>query len=187
MTIIIDLLGSWIIRASLIIVMLTLTVNMNNALYQSSQQANAKKLVVAVDSIIYSDLNMAGYNVSAGTNSFQTIADTNIIFYGDLNGGGVPETIRYWTSYDNTTGLRKLYRYVNNENSGVDLLLGKNFATVSFSYYNIYGKQTTRVDSVVAVRIKLATQVKNSISKAFSSVAGDYTVSTDFQVHPANL
>ncbi len=187
MTILLDLLGSWIIRASLITVMLTLTVNLNNTLYQSNQQATAKKLIVAVDSIIYSDLNMAGYNVAVGTISFQTIADTNVLFYGDLNGGGVPETIRYWTYYDNTTGLRRLYRYVNNENSGADLLLGKNFATVSLLYYASNGTPTTAAANIVSVRVRLTTSVTNTISSTYSSTTGNYTVSTDFQVHPANL
>jgi hypothetical protein len=187
MTIFLDLIGSWIIRASLITVMLTLTVNLNNTLYQSSQQVTTKQLVVAADSIIYSDLNMAGYNVATGTNTFQTIADTNVIFYGDLNGGGVPETVRYFTYYDNTTGLRWLYRYVNNENSGANLLLGKNFKSVSFKYYSMYGKETARADSVVAVRVRLTTQAANAVSQAYSSVTGKFSVSTDFQVHPANL
>jgi hypothetical protein len=195
MTIVLDLLGSWIIRASLITVMLTLTVSLNNALYQSNQQATAKQMIVAVDSIIYSDLNMAGYNVvpttypyyAFGTPGSATITDTNVTFYGDLNGGGTPETIRYWTSYDNTTGLRKLYRYVNNENGGKDLSLGNNFKSVAFKYYNMYGKVTTRADSVVAVRVQLTTQAANSVSSAYSSITGKFTVTTDFQVHPANL
>ncbi|MCX6133104.1 MAG: hypothetical protein NTU47_04735, partial [Ignavibacteriales bacterium] len=151
MTIFIDLLGSWIIRASLITVMLTLTVSLNNALYQSNQQANAKKMIVAADSIIYSDVNMAGYNVSGV--SFAIASDTVMQFAGDVNGGGTPETIKYWTSYNNATGLRKLYRYVNNENGGVDLPLGNNFYRVSFQYYNYFGKKTTRLDSIVAVRV----------------------------------
>ena len=185
MTIFLDLLGSWIIRASLITVMLALTVNMNNALYQSSQQANAKQLIVAADSIIYSDLNMAGYNVAGAT--FATAADTLIQFSGDVNGGGIPETIRYWTAYDNSTGLRKLYRYVNNENGGKDLLMGSNFKKVTFLYYDSNGNRTATLANIVAVRVQLTTQVTNGISKAFSSVTGNYTVSTDFQVHPANL
>ncbi|HTY37153.1 MAG TPA: hypothetical protein VMH23_08565 [Bacteroidota bacterium] len=185
MTIFLDLLGSWVIRASLITVMLTLTVNLNNALYQSNQQANAKILAVAVDSIIYSDLNMAGYNVSGTT--FSAAADTNMQFSGDVNGGGTPETIRYWTSYDNSTGLRKLYRYVNNENSGKDLLLGSNFSTVSFTYYDNAGNQTATLANIVAVRVRLVSQAADAVSKAYSSVTGTIAITTDFQVHPANL
>ena len=189
MPIVIDLLGSWIIRASLITVMLTLTVSLNNALYQSNQQATAKQMVVAADSIIYSDLNMARYNADPSTygRTFQVAADTCVQFLGDVNGGGVPETIRYWVSYDNTTGLRKLYRYVNNENSGVDLLMGKNFKRVSFQYYSMYGRQTTSLDSIVAVRVHLTSLVSNAVSSAFSNLTRQDSVSTDFQIHPVNL
>jgi hypothetical protein len=185
MTIVLDLLGSWIIRASLITVMLTLTVSLNNTLYQSNLQANAKQMIVAVDSIIYSDLNMAGYNVSGTV--FQTASDTLVQFAGDVNGGGIPETIKYWVSSPNVTGLRKLYRYVNNENSGKDLLLGSNFKTVQFLYYDSNGKQTSTLASIVAVRVRLTTQATNSVSSAYSSITKNFSVSTDFQVHPANL
>jgi hypothetical protein len=185
MPIVIDLLGSWIIRASLITVMLTLTVTLNNTLYQSNVQATAKQRIVAVDSIIYSDLNMAGYNVSGTT--FQVAGDTLMRFWGDVNGGGVQDDVRYMALYDSTTGLRKLYRYVNNENGGKDLLLGSNFKTVTFLYYDSNGNQTTTLANIVAVRVRLTTTVTNAITKAYSSVTGNYTVTTDFQVHPANL
>lgn len=105
----------------------------------------------------------------------------------DGDGSGIPETIHYWTSYDNTTGLRKLYRYVNNENGGSDLLLGKNFKTVTFLYYDKSGNQTTTLANIVAVRVCLTARAGNDVSKSFSSITGEFTVSTDFQVHPANL
>jgi hypothetical protein len=187
MTIIIDLLGSWIIRASLITVMLTLTVSLNNTLYQSNQQAAAKQMIVAVDSIIYSDLNMAGYNVPSGTDTFQTIDDTKVEFYGDVDSDTYPEWIRYRSSYDNTTGLRTLYRYVNNENGGNEFLLGNNFKTVKFVYYDSNGRPTTDRPSVVAVRVQLTIQIANSVSESFSSITKPFYASTDFQVHPANL
>jgi hypothetical protein len=186
MTVFLDLLGSWVIRASLITVMLTLTVNMNNALYQSNQQATANKLIVAVDSIIYSDLNIAGYNVS-GTTFQSGTNDSTVLCYGDINGGGIPETIKYWTSYDNSTGLRKLYRYVNNENGGVDLLLGKNFTKVKFLYYDAAGNQTATLANIVAIRVQLTAQVSNKVTSDYSDLTKSYTVSTDFQIHPANL
>ena len=191
MTIFLDLMGSWVIRASLVAIMLTMTVNLNNTVYQSSKQAIAKKLIVAADSIIYSDLNMAGYNkpgyalpspvFNSGTN------DTTLYFYGDLNNGGLPETIKYWVSYDNSTGLRTLYRYVDNEAGGRDLPLGKTFTNVKFIYYNIYGKQTTRTDSIVSVRVQLTARVSNNVSSAYTALTKTYTVSTDFRVYPANL
>jgi hypothetical protein len=191
MTIFLDLLGSWVIRASLITVMLTLTVNMNNALYQSNQQATAKRLIVAVDSIIYSDLNMAGYTPYGWTppsSAFDlTTNDSTLYFYGDLNNGGIPETVRYWVSFDNSTGLRKLYRYVNNENGGKDLLLGKNFTKVTFLYYDASGAPTSTPAKIASVRVQLAAAVTNNVSATYSNLTKSSTVSTDFQVHPANL
>ena len=187
MTVFLDLVGSWIVRASLIIVMLTLTVNMNNTLYQSNQQAYAKKLITAVDSIMYSDVNEAGYNVSGVT--FQTATSLDMQFLGDLNGGGVPETVRYYAVWDSTTRLYTLYRYVNNENSGIPTKMGNTFSTVSFRYYDKNGNTTSTLASIVAVRVNLVSRYV--LTNAFATTKGQTKdtmyVSTDFRIQPVNL
>jgi hypothetical protein len=57
MTIFLDLAGSLVVRASMVTVMLGLTVTMNNALYETTQQTNAASTVATVGEIIYTDLN----------------------------------------------------------------------------------------------------------------------------------
>jgi hypothetical protein len=189
MTIFLDILGSWILRGTLMVVMLTVIVNMNDVVYQSNQNAAAKLLVATADSIIYSDLNEAGYNVSGTT--FLNAGSSDMRFYGDLNGGGVPETVRYYAvavAGTNPT-LYKLYRNVNNENSGIDLLLGSSFQTVKFTYYDKSGAVTSTLSNIVAVRVHLVSQYV--LSNAFVLTKGrtqdTLYVTSDSQVHPAAL
>ncbi|MBF8296621.1 MAG: hypothetical protein HW389_3166 [Bacteroidetes bacterium] len=178
MTIFIDLAGSWIVRASMITVMLGLSVKMNDALYKTTQQVNANAALASNADVIYTDMNMAGYNSSSPF--FATALSTDVQFYGDLNNGGIPETIRYYTSFNASTGLYKLYRTVNNENQGNPLLLGDNFKSVIFQYYDYRGILTTDRFSVMSIRIKLVAQIPGATE-------GFTTVTNDFTVYPANL
>jgi hypothetical protein len=182
MTIFLDLAGSFLVRASLITIMLGLTVSMNDTLYQSTQAANAKGCFALLDSIIYCDVNEAGYNVSGTV--FQHSDSTDMQFLGDINGGGVPETIRYYTVVSVVSGdtLYNLYRYVNNVNDGVAILLGST-TKVNFSYYNDNGTvipYNTDLGSIKQVRITMVGVVGNVSG-------GQSTIRSEFKIYPPNL
>ena len=162
----------------MITMMLGISVTMNDTLYKTTQQANANAALAVASEAIYTDLNLAGYNVSGYAFAWSNSGDMQ--FYGDLNNGGLAETIRYYSSYDASTGLYKLYRYVNNENGGVAALLGKNFKSVTFQYYNYLGVLTTNYWEVASVRIKLVAAIPGATT-------GFTTVLNDFLVYPANL
>jgi hypothetical protein len=196
MTVFLDILGSWILRISLIAIMLSLIVNMNSVVYQSNQRSAAKRFIATADSVIYSDLNEAGQGVSGTT--FVTATSNEMQFYGDINNysgsGGLVETIRYYTvavppaNLGNATTY-KLYRYVNNENGGAALLLGSNFVTVKFTYYDKTGAVTATLANIVAVRVKLVSQYV--LSDAFVLTKGrsqdTLYVTSEYQVHPEAL
>lgn len=188
MSVFLDLIGSWIIRASLIAVMLTLSVNMNNALYQSTQQVNAKALVSVVDSVIYADVNAAGYNVTAPapSNTFTDFTATRLEFNADLPGGVTPDLIKYTTVYSEPTKLYKLYRRVN---SGTNMLLGSDYSTIKFQYYDASGVETAVAANIRQVRVKV--DARYVLTDAFVTTKGQ-TIDTmyaksDFRVYPPNL
>lgn len=178
MTIFLDIAGSWIVRATMITMMLGLQLTMNDALYKTSQQARANATLEETSEIVYTDVNLAGYNASWPC--FDITTSNNMRFYGDLNNGGLCETIRYYTSLDAATGLYKLYRYVDRENGGVATLLGKDFKSVTFLYYDYRGVLTTNYSDVMSVRIKLVAQIPGATS-------GFTTALSDFKVYPPNL
>lgn len=175
MTIFLDLAGSFVVRASMFTVMLGLTVTMNNALYESTQQANTKAYVATVADIIYKDLNLAGNNVT-GT-AFTIANSSQLRFSGDLDNQGPIETVWYYTVLDPTTGFYKVYRQIDSE---TPLLIGQNFKSISFQYYDVKGVPSTDMDKIRAVRVKVEAQVEGVTQ-------GMTTAVNDFKVYPANL
>ena len=175
MTILLDLIGSWFVRASMIAVMLGLTVTLNDALYQSSQQAGNNGNVAVIDSIIYADVNDAGYNVSPVSSTFQIAESTDLKFYADINGGGIPETVRYTITKQND-GTYNLYRNVNNVNNGVDFLLG-NLTSASFAYYDAKS-------NLLPLPILDLTEIRQVGVTLVGSVVAD---TSRYKIYPANL
>jgi len=176
MSIFIDLIQSLFIRGSMIAVMMTLTVSMNDALYQKMNQANTKAHVGIVGDMLYTDLTQAGYN--APTPAFLTASESDIKFQGDLDNDSTSETIRYYTALDANTGLYKLYRTVN---GGTPLPVGKKFNSVTFQYYNVKGKITSTLSEIAAVRVNVVEGIEGTTTGGFT------TASMNFKIYPSNL
>jgi hypothetical protein len=156
--------------------MLGLTVTMNNALFETTQQTNAAATVATVGEIIYTDLNQSD---STGFKQGFSISNPNkIVFVADTSMGlHKLATITYdATQIDAETGLHKLYRIVGSSS----VCLGKNLVSINFQYFNSDGATTTTPSSVDAIRVKLVAQV-SGVTQGFS------TTLNDFKVFPPNL
>jgi hypothetical protein len=153
----------------MIVIMLTLVVNMNDALYKRTTKANARGLAAMVDSIMYADISAAdSVAVSSDLDFTVRTASSNV---------------RYYYNYDGSTQRYRLYRSV----SGSPLLLGKKFTEVRFKYYALSSYNT--LDSEITgppytgirrVRVSLNSVVENLGSP-------DSTISSDFSVCPAHV
>jgi hypothetical protein len=184
MTIFLDILGSWIVRGSLLIVMITLTINLNNAVYVSSQSANASAYVAIVDSIIYADVNAAGYCPACSVSTpFLAAYDSAITVLGDINNGGIPDTVSYYMIRDNVTHLYKLYRSVNNVDNGKSMQIANNLTSLNFKYYDRNGNQVTSSlywNNIRSVNVTVVGTVENMTN-------GSSTVTSSFKIYPPNL
>jgi hypothetical protein len=160
MTIFLDLAGSLIVRASMVTVMLGLTVTMNNALFETTQQTNAAATVATVGEIMYTDLNQT---------MMQFKADTSM-------GGGNKATITYTATLDGTSGLYNLTRKVGSKTTTIS----NNLVSVQFQYVDTDGHATTTPSEVDGIRVKLVAQV-SGVTQGFS------TTLNDFKVFPPNL
>jgi len=157
----------------MVTVMLGLTVTMNNALYETTQQVNAAKTVATVGNIVDTDLNQV---VAPG---FSTSNPDRMVFAADtsMGGGSAAVTITYYTALDGATGLYLLYRTVN---SAQTLCISKNLVSASFQYFDTKGNVTTTPTSVDGIRVRLVAQV-SGVTQGFS------TTLNDFKVFPTNL
>jgi hypothetical protein len=160
----------------MVAVALTLTVTMNNALYQKSQLNFAKGQVETVGDAIYADLVQANYNNSHG-GVFSNAYDQDIQFYGDIDNNGVTDQVRYYGVYDGGTGYWSLYRTLN---GGVPLLMGKRFSSLTFQYYDAKGKITADLNRIKAVRVNLVENVEGA-TEGFTQVV------KNFKIYPSNL
>lgn len=171
MTIFLDLAGSLIVRASMVTVMLGLTVTMNNALYETTQQTNAAATVATVGEIVYTDLNQT---INGG---FTTSNPTKMVFKADTSmGGGNIATITYKTVLDASTGLYKLIRKVGSTSTTIS----DNLVSVNFQYVDTKGQTTSTPGEVDGIRVRLVAQV-SGVTQGFS------TTINDFKVYPPNL
>lgn len=191
MTIFLDIIGSWVIRASLIAVMLTLTVNLNNVLYESTQRANTNGLVSVVDSVIYADLNAAGFASKycvyfKSDTTFNAYNAQSVYFYADIVTGGTAELVKYYTTYSATTKLYKLYRQVN---SGTAFVVANNLSGLAFSYYDANGNVTATKSSIKQVRVMVTARyvLTNSAVQTEGLTSDTTYVSASFRVVPPNL
>jgi hypothetical protein len=172
MTIFLDLAGSLVVRASMVTVMLGLTVTMNNALYETTQQTNAAATVATVGEIIYTDLNQAA------PSGFTTSNETMMVFqaYTDSSMSQVA-TITYSAVLDGTTNLYSLTRKVGTKS----VVISQNLVSLNFQYFDTDGHLLPdNTGSVDAIRVKLVAQV-SGVTQGFS------TTLNDFKVYPPNL
>jgi hypothetical protein len=171
MTIFLDIAGSLVVRASMVTVMLGLTVTMNNALFETTQQTNAAATVATVGNIVDTDLNQAD------STGFSTSTANRMVFQADTSMGlHKIVTITYYTTLDASTGFYNLYRQVGSSN----LCIAQNLVSANFQYFDINGSVTSSPSSVNAIRVNLVAQV-SGVSSGLS------TTLNDFKVFPPNL
>lgn len=171
----------------MVTVMLGLTVTMNNALYETTQQTNAAATVTTVGDIIQNDLN-ATYD-SCGHYGFTTANLNMMVFCADTSLGGKKlVTITYQTTAGSAPGIFNLTRTVGSHS----VVIANNLRTVQFVYYDVNGNVTSTPGSVDAIRVKLVAAISYSTSDTdeqgkvrLSDRA--YTTLNDFKVFPPNL
>jgi hypothetical protein len=172
MTIFLDLAGSLVVRASMVTVMLGLTVTMNNALYETTQRTNAAATVATVGEIIYTDLNQAAPSAFTTSNADMMVFKA----YKDSTMTQILTLTYDATEIDAETGLHLLYR---NDGSG-RVCIAKNLVSAKFEYSDSDGQMTSSPASVDAIRIKLVAQI-SGVTQGFT------TTLNDFKVFPPNL
>jgi len=170
MTIFLDLAGSLVVRASMVAVMLGLTVTMNNALYETTQQTNATATLSIVGDVVYNDLTLAD------SASF-TYADATRM---DFKSDSCMTPISYTVGNAATPGQLCLFRQASSQT----VCMSENLQSIQFEYFDVNGSklQTPVADptKIDAIRVKLLAKI-DGVSQGIS------TALNDFKVFPPNL
>ena len=172
----------------MIAVMLGLTVTMNNALYETTQQVNTKATVATVGNVVCTDLNNAGGKniaagqafISASATGFKMRADTS-----DDTSTYPVYTVEYTTSFN---GADSLYTLSRRDNGGAPLTVSKNLTSISFTYFHQKDDHTyvpiadpnSHLSDIDRIRVKL-------VAKVAGVTQGFTTALNDISVNPPNI
>jgi hypothetical protein len=177
-----DLIGSMVIRAGIVLILLRLTVSMQDVLYERTERAVLDKNLTTISQVVSQDINQIGYNV--GGSSFVTIDTSHVVFYGDVDYNGTPEQIEYYAVPADMTGNGDSVRYVLHRKSGtwgMDVPMTVQLSRMRFWYYDSLGTETADTARVRSIFVLL--QLRSS-----SFFNGRYpTASWQAQLFPQNL
>jgi hypothetical protein len=158
MSIVLDLIGSMIVRGAIMLTFLYLVINLQDALYDEAMYAAVKQKTVIPAEILTDDLRLAGYGPTT-SKTFQ-IADTQYIkFSADVDNDSTPDVVYYHlgTAYAGTNHM-SLYRSVSSINGGADFELARDIVSLTFTYYNVLGDMIAygnNVSGIKSIRVSL--------------------------------
>ena len=169
MGVMIDIIGSFVVRSAVVLIILTTMVNLSNSLYRQSERASLEVLVTGAGETIYNDLSLAGYNSSSKL--FLTADSVEARFYSDLDNNGSVETVRYYLSAGASGTHRILYRTLD---AGTPFEIARDVVLLNFTYYSITGTSltppVTNVSGVKSVRIFLTIESNNKLISRYSGI-----------------
>jgi hypothetical protein len=174
MGVMIDIIGSTIIRGAIVLVILNLSVSLNNALSQKTVRAALKQKMVVPAQILTDDIRLAGYNQPAfPPKSFAIAKADEIQFVADLNSDSTTDVVHYYLGAPPTGSThRVLYRQLN---GGASFELARDVDSLIFTYYTSTGAAIlpgTNRSGIKSISIKL---VIESNIQAIEGIGNDNT------------
>lgn len=182
MGVIFDILGSFIVRAAIISIVLTLMLTLHETLYKNTDRIYLNEVMKAPSETMTHDFKLAGFK------SLKTIgiAEANrILFYGAVDSAnGAQKMVRYHVS----NGI--LYRTIGGTTQHE---LARNVTSFTLKYFDVLGTQlaysSSPISNVKSISVALTIQSKNSVSTIYSGSSDTIPLSLTWQSHffPLNL
>ena len=165
MAVMLDIIGSFVIRAAVVLIILTTMVNLSNSLYRQSERVALETLVTGAGETISNDLSLAGYR--SASKLFLTADSVQTRFYADLNDDGAVEIVRYYLSAGASGSHRILYRSLN---GGTAFEIARDVVLLQFTHYSVTGSSLTgtNVSGVKSVRISLTIESNHKLRSFYS-------------------
>jgi len=176
-----DLVGSLVIRAGIILILLRLTISMQDVLYERTERAVLDKHLMTISQVLSQDVNQIGYNVNGSP--FVRIDSNHTVFYGDFDDNGTPEQVEYYT-VPVSGGDPDQPRYALHRKSGTwgtDVSMTSQLSRLRFWYYDSLGAETADTARVRSMFILLQLQSSSFFNGRYP------TASWQAQLFPQNL
>ncbi len=189
MGVMIDIIGSTIIRGAIILVILNLNVSLNNALSQKTVRAALKQKMVVPAQILTDDIRLAGYNQS-GSKVFPMARANEIQFLADLNSDSTADIVHYYLGAAPAGSThRVLYRQLN---LGASFALASDVVSLSFFYYSSLGSAISPGDNklgikFISVKLKIESNTQVIEGVGTGNTARYETAYWERTIFPQNL
>lgn len=194
MSIVLDLIGSMIIRAAIMITFLYLTINLQNALYEKTVYAAVKQKTVIPAQMLTDDLRLAGYGPTT-SKTFPVAMSDSIKFWGDFNNDSTADWVCYYLGPYYSGTHRSLYRQGS-------LIVGtyevaRDVAALSFTYFDVNGAAIVpgvNVSGIKSIKVSLTFEANAKTLDAITTArptkglyatttAGDTSTASNFPKH----
>lgn len=157
-----DIILSLVVRGTIVLAVLDVTVSLQAKLTEKTAQVNEFTLVNTVAGILRRDLDRTGYNISNPPYISFAGTDTIEVCYNRMPPpaypGGIDTTVRFFTgsrselSSTANPNDRILYKSVN---SGVPTVVAKGVTSLTFVYYTSTGSTTTNTALIRSFSVDL--------------------------------
>lgn len=180
MGVVFDILGSFVVRAAIVAVMLNLMLSLHEQLQKKNEQVYMSEMLAAPSMTIVSDLRLAGYNSST---IFPMASTSEMQFYADLDNNGVSELVRYYVN----SGI--LYRTID---GGTAFELARSVTLFRLRYYNSTGTALSGINVAgirsIDVRLRLQS-VSYGVTTRYSGSSDSTLYTAEWREHifPKNL
>jgi hypothetical protein len=168
MGVMIDIIGSTIIRGAIVLVILNLNISLNNALSEKTARATVKQKTVVPAQVMTDDIRLAGYGTAVKT--FAIANADEVTFTADLDNDGTAETVHYYLGAAPSGSTHHvLYRSIN---GGTGFELARDVDSLVFKYYYLDGTSAgpgTDIDNIKSINVKLLIESNAQVSEGIGT------------------
>jgi hypothetical protein len=166
-----DILGSLIIRGGIILILLRLTLSMQEVLYERTEKAALERNLTAVSSVLSYEVRQLGYNVAG--NPFVTVDSSRFSFRADVNNDGSADQIEYYLDpiYDAGWPGPDQYLLHRRVGMGTDWPMARGVTRFRFWYYDSLGAETADTARIRSIMMVIRLQSGNFFNGRYPSAS----------------
>jgi len=166
MSVMLDIIGSMVIRGAIVLMTLYLSVGLQSAYTYKSTLYIVKQKTVVPAEILTDDIRLAGYGPTT-SKVFDTAQSQAIQFHADINNDSIPETVYYFLGPTYTGSIhRSLFRAVSSINGGTPFELARDVDSLCFTYYDVYGNTLSgsNVWGIKSIKVSLVMESSGQVA-----------------------
>ena len=169
-----DIILSLVVRGTIVLAVLNVTVTLQGKLSEKTAQVNEFTLVNTVAAILRQDLDKTGYNMAGPPYISVASTDTIEVCYNAVPPpaypGGIATKVKFYTGPKSELSStvnpddRILYKSVN---GGSPIVVAKGITTLKFAYYNSSGSTTSNTLYITSFSVDLIMKGPDKINNIY--------------------